>query len=76
LRGYIPEKHCGCKVQCPAGNRDVITALPLANVDLLMQNPPILSMYTQIKNHGYLKPYTMVGKTGYKWEAMELEIHD
>jgi hypothetical protein len=62
-----PENHSGWKFQCPTGNRDVITA----NVDLLIQNLHlpgcmvfhprrqsslhILSVFTEIKNHGYMK---------------------
>jgi hypothetical protein len=51
--------------------RDAITA----NVDLLMWKPQIFSMYMQMKNCAYIKPNTMLGKTGYKWHTRLLKIH-
>jgi hypothetical protein len=33
---------------------DAIKGLPTTNVNLLVQTSPILSMHTQIKNHGYI----------------------
>jgi hypothetical protein len=48
-----------------------ITALPPANVDLLVQMPLTFYMCTQIKNHRYIKPNTTVSKTGYKWETAD-----
>jgi hypothetical protein len=30
---------------------------------------PLLFMCTQIKNHRYIKPNTMTGKTEYKWKT-------
>jgi hypothetical protein len=35
----------------------------------LRQKSLVLSMCMHIKNCGYIKPNTMVGKTGYKWKT-------
>jgi hypothetical protein len=50
---------------------DAITALPPANVHLLMQMPLIYSVSTKTEIYGYITPNTTVGKTGYKWKMTD-----
>jgi hypothetical protein len=47
---------------------NAIRALSLANMDLLVRKPPIF--YT-IKDHGYIKSNSAVGRTGYKWKTAD-----
>jgi hypothetical protein len=48
-----------------------ITALPPANVDLLVQKPRTFSTRTKTKNHRCIKPNLSIGKTGYKWRTAD-----
>jgi hypothetical protein len=43
---------------------DVITALLPSNENILLQKPPIFSVYREIKNGGYIKPSTAIGRNG------------
>lgn len=53
--------HHGGEVEARRLVWDAITALPQADVDFLVQKPPIFPTCTQVKTCRYLKPSTMVG---------------
>lgn len=55
---------------------DVISALPLANFELLMQKLPVFSMCTQDGYCVYITPSTVGGKTVHRWETSELCLEE
>jgi len=55
---------------------DVISALPLANFEFLMQKLPVFSMCTQDGNCVCITPRTVGGKTVHRWETSELCLEE